>query len=47
MAAMTSTLNVAILAYDGANAVDIFGPLQVFASANPIIQQLKPEIETA
>lgn len=44
---MNSTLNVAILAYDGANAVDIFGPLQVFTSANPIIQHFKPEAGVA
>ena len=44
---MGLTKNIAILAYDGANAVDIFGPLQVFNSANPIIKRLKPEAEEA
>lgn len=36
---MTQTLiEVALLAYDDANAVDIFGPLQVFASANELLE---------
>lgn len=30
-------IEVALLAYDDANAVDIFGPLQVFASANELL----------
>lgn len=33
-------LDVAVVAYDGANAVDIFGPLQVFSSANYILSTL-------
>lgn len=44
---MSLPQNIAILAYDGANAVDIFGPLQVFNSANPIIKGFKPEIDEA
>lgn len=34
---MTATLDIALLAYDDANAVDVFGPLQVFASANELL----------
>lgn len=37
-----TTLNIAVLAYDGANAVDIFGPLQVFASANELLEVASP-----
>lgn len=44
---MNSTLNITLIAYDAANAVDIFGPLQVFASANAIIQRFKPDIKQA
>ena len=36
-------IKVAVIAYDGANAVDIFGPLQVFASANEIYKRLHSE----
>ena len=30
-------IEIALLAYDDANAVDVFGPLQVFASANELL----------
>ncbi|WP_020393787.1 GlxA family transcriptional regulator [Thiolinea disciformis] len=37
-AVMTPTfIEIALLAYDDANAVDVFGPLQVFASANELL----------
>jgi len=36
-------IKVAVIAYDGANAVDIFGPLQVFSSANEIYKHMHPE----
>lgn len=39
----TYPIKVAVIAYDGANAVDIFGPLQVFASANEIYKNTYPE----
>lgn len=35
---MNPTLDIALLAYDDANAVDVFGPLQVFASANELLE---------
>ena len=38
-----SPIKVAVIAYDGANAVDVFGPLQVFASANEINKRIHPE----
>lgn len=31
-------IEIALLAYDDANAVDVFGPLQVFASANELLE---------
>jgi len=39
----TNPIKIAVIAYDGANAVDIFGPLQVFASANEIYQASCPQ----
>ncbi|WP_220485984.1 GlxA family transcriptional regulator [Psychromonas sp. SR45-3] len=36
-------IKVAVIAYDGANAVDIFGPLQVFASANEMYKRMHSE----
>lgn len=44
---MSSAANIALLAYDGANAVDVFGPLQVFNSANTIINRFKPNVTEA
>lgn len=42
---MTQALiEIALLAYDDANAVDVFGPLQVFASANEL--SAKPRYRT-
>ncbi|WP_020559679.1 GlxA family transcriptional regulator [Thiofilum flexile] len=42
------TLDIALLAYDQANAVDVFGPLQVFASASTILlERLKLRTEPA
>lgn len=35
-------IEIALLAYDDANAVDIFGPLQVFASANELLDAQPP-----
>ncbi len=35
-----SPLEIALFAYDGANAVDIFGPLQVFSAANDIAKRV-------
>lgn len=37
------SIKVAVIAYDGANAVDIFGPLQVFSSANEIYKHIHPK----
>lgn len=34
-----TSIEVVVLAYDQANAVDIFGPLQVFASVNEALQR--------
>lgn len=36
----SAPISLALLAYDGANAVDVFGPLQVFQSANSFTQSL-------
>lgn len=36
-------ITVAVIAYDGANAVDVFGPLQVFASANYVLKKMHPD----
>lgn len=36
-------IKIAVIAYDGANAIDIFGPLQVFSSANEIYQRIHSE----
>lgn len=33
------SLDIALLAYDGANAVDVFAPLQAFASANELASE--------
>ena len=38
----TQPIKVAVIAYDGANAVDIFGPLQVFSSANQLYKNQHP-----
>lgn len=35
-------INIAVIAYDGANAVDVFGPLQVFSSANYVLNKMHP-----
>ncbi len=40
MQAQTTTpITIAVIAYDGANAVDVFGPLQVFSTANYILKK--------
>jgi transcriptional regulator GlxA family with amidase domain len=36
-------IKVAVIGYDGANAVDIFGPLQAFASANEMYKRMHSE----
>ncbi|MHA2938558.1 GlxA family transcriptional regulator [Vibrio sp. RC27] len=36
-------IKIALIAHDGANAVDVFGPLQVFSSANYILRKMHPE----
>ncbi len=33
-------IKIAVIAYDGANAVDVFGPLQVFSSANQVYKTI-------
>ncbi|MGH1426314.1 MAG: GlxA family transcriptional regulator [Arenicella sp.] len=33
-------IKIAVIAYDGANAVDVFGPLQVFSSANQVYKAI-------
>lgn len=38
-----SSRNISVFAYDDANAVDIFGPLQVFQTANELLDKLKIE----
>ena len=43
----SASKKVAIIAYDGVNAVDVFGPLQVFESVNLIHRRLNPDCQAA
>lgn len=40
-------IKIAVIAYDGANAIDVFGPLQAFSSANDILQTMYPNSKFA